>query len=182
MAIATIAAKRTRRRSSLGILRTFVGFDGRIGRLRFFLCTLILVAATLALAAPLIAAYGADYGKTPEETRIWTLWSLALDLLLLYPTLTVTTRRLHDLDRSGWWNLPLLLPTAANHAATLAGLTGMVENSNRLGDVLRWVEIGVAIVVLVLALIPGTKGNNRYGPSPFDAPRLPMQPAGTPTA
>jgi uncharacterized membrane protein YhaH (DUF805 family) len=51
----------------------------------------------------------------------------------------VTVRRLHDIDRSGWWIFINLIPL-----------------------------IG-AIVLLVFALSEGTPGNNRYGPSPKGA-------------
>src|SRR5215204_5898732 len=58
---------------------------------------------------------------------------------VLIPTLAVTVRRLHDIDRSGWWILIGLVPL-----------------------------IGV-IVLLVFALLDGTPGDNRYGPNPKGA-------------
>ncbi|WP_366146615.1 DUF805 domain-containing protein [uncultured Pseudokineococcus sp.] len=36
--------------------------------------------------------------------------SLALTLALLLPSLAVTVRRLHDIDRTGWWILIALIP------------------------------------------------------------------------
>ena len=60
-------------------------------------------------------------------------------LVVLIPSLAVTVRRLHDIDRTGWWILIGLVPL-----------------------------IG-AIVLLVLALLDGTPGNNRYGPNPKEA-------------
>src|SRR5262249_59241889 len=110
----------------MGFLRAFVGFEGRIGRQTYLLCSLLLIALSIALAVVLISIYGVDFGKTPEETRMWTLWSLAIELVLLYPTLAITIKRLHDLDLSGWWSVVFWLPSAVNYASTLAGLSGTV--------------------------------------------------------
>jgi uncharacterized membrane protein YhaH (DUF805 family) len=157
----------------MGFLRSFVGFDGRIGRLTYFLCSLLLLVFVIAFAAVFFGTYGMDYGKTPEETRIWTFWSLALDLLLLYPTLAITTKRLHDLNLSGWWNLAFWLPSFASYTATLAGLAGTSETPTRLGDVLGWIELGTGIMWLALCLIPGARAANRFGPSPLETPPMP---------
>jgi uncharacterized membrane protein YhaH (DUF805 family) len=60
-------------------------------------------------------------------------------LAILIPSLAVTVRRLHDIDRSGWWILIALVPL-----------------------------IGT-IVLLVFALLEGTPGTNRYGLNPKEA-------------
>ena len=58
-------------------------------------------------------------------------------LAVLLPGLAVAVRRLHDLDRSGWWVLLALIPL-----------------------------IG-AIVLLVWFCARGTEGSNRFGPDPL---------------
>src|SRR5499433_4091035 len=110
----------------MGFLRAFVGFEGRIGRQTYLLCSLLLIALTIAVLVALIATYGVDYGKTPEETRVWTLWSLAIELVFLYPTLAITIKRLHDLDLSGWWSVVFWLPSAVNHASTFTARPTML--------------------------------------------------------
>jgi uncharacterized membrane protein YhaH (DUF805 family) len=57
-------------------------------------------------------------------------------LVLFVPTLAVSVRRLHDIDRSGWWFLLVLVPIVG------------------------------AIVLLVFFLGRGTSGANRFGPPP----------------
>jgi uncharacterized membrane protein YhaH (DUF805 family) len=57
-------------------------------------------------------------------------------LAVLIPTLAVTVRRLHDIDRTGWWILIGLVPLIGG------------------------------IVLLVFALLDGTPGSNQYGPNP----------------
>lgn len=61
-------------------------------------------------------------------------------LVTLIPSLAVAVRRLHDSDRSGFWLLLAFLPL-----------------------------IG-AIWLLVLMIMGGTRGPNRYGPDPVDYP------------
>jgi uncharacterized membrane protein YhaH (DUF805 family) len=60
-------------------------------------------------------------------------------LAVLIPSLAVTVRRLHDIDRTGWWIFINLIPL-----------------------------IGT-IVLLVFAVTDGTPGSNRYGPNPKEA-------------
>jgi uncharacterized membrane protein YhaH (DUF805 family) len=57
-------------------------------------------------------------------------------LVNLIPGLAVWIRRLHDIDRSGWWALLIFLP------------------------ILGW------FALFVFACLDGTRGANRYGPDP----------------
>lgn len=60
-------------------------------------------------------------------------WLLVLvSLIFFLPSLAVTIRRLHDLDRSGGWFWIILVPVAGS------------------------------IVLLVFSLLPGTPGKNRF--------------------
>jgi len=167
----------------MGFLRAFVGFEGRIGRQTYLLCSLLLIALTIAVLVALIATYGVDYGKTPEETRVWTLWSLAIELVFLYPTLAITIKRLHDLDLSGWWSVVFWLPSALNYASTLTGLSGTAESPAMLGTILELLDTGLVVIMWVaLCIIPGSRAANRFGPSPFATPQLPITASGAPAA
>ena len=66
---------------------------------------------------------------------------LVVGLALLLPGLAVAVRRLHDTDRSGWWLLIGLVPLVGG------------------------------IVLLVFFVMGGTRGSNRYGADPKDAPQ-----------
>ncbi len=57
-------------------------------------------------------------------------------LAVIIPSIAVGVRRMHDIDRTGWWLLIAFIPL-----------------------------IGV-IVLLIFALLPGTAGDNKYGPDP----------------
>ena len=58
-------------------------------------------------------------------------------VLCYWPTLAMQIKRWHDLDRSGWYCLLSLIP------------------------------IVVFLVWIIIGLIPGTKGENRFGPDPL---------------
>jgi uncharacterized membrane protein YhaH (DUF805 family) len=61
-----------------------------------------------------------------------------LELGLFLPTLAMSVRRLHDLDRSGWWVLLVLIP------------------------IIGW------IILLIWYCTRGTDGPNRFGPNPLN--------------
>ena len=74
-------------------LRNYATFSGRAARSEFWYWTLF---AFLASAAAGIV----DSALFPTG-----LMAPLVSLLLLLPGLAVSVRRLHDLDRSGWWLL-----------------------------------------------------------------------------
>jgi uncharacterized membrane protein YhaH (DUF805 family) len=76
--------------------------------------------------------------------------------------------RLHDIDHSGWWSLPILLPIAVAYA---------VADSPKLERLPK--EYGYVAVALVFASIAaalyvgfkrGTQGPNRFGRDPLVKP------------
>lgn len=74
--------------------RNYVNFSGRASRSEFWYAILFTFITSIVLSA--LDQTGAIYG----------LWSLATIL----PSLAVTTRRLHDTNRSGWLQLLVLCP------------------------------------------------------------------------
>ncbi len=93
--------------------------------------------------------------------------SLILMLGLLGPGLAVTVRRLHDTNRSGWWILIAVIPyfiLGVLAAGTIAsGSMGAMASVGLLG----LVAMAGAIVLLVFMVLPGTKGDNRFGADPY---------------
>ncbi len=61
-------------------------------------------------------------------------------LAVLLPGLGVSVRRLHDSDKSGWFILIALIPFVGG------------------------------LILLVLMVLPGTPGENRFGPDPLNQP------------
>lgn len=113
----------------LKVLKNYVGFSGRARRKEYWMYSLFTLVALL-LAMILDGVLGLR-GESGVGT-IYTLYAIAT----LLPGLAVSVRRLHDIDRSGWWLLIALVPI-----------------------------IG-AIVLIVFAVTEGTRGDNAYGPDP----------------
>jgi uncharacterized membrane protein YhaH (DUF805 family) len=79
--------------------QNYVNFSGRAARSEFWFWTLFTVLASIATALVDLAVFS-GLGMSPLNT----LFSLGTFL----PSLAVSVRRLHDLDRTGWWLLLLL--------------------------------------------------------------------------
>ena len=83
-------------------LKNYFNFSGRATRSEFwyFMLFLFLFGIVIKLIEVIMGMGIYDSG----------ILSLIYDLALLIPTLAVSTRRLHDTNRSGWWNLIMLVP------------------------------------------------------------------------
>jgi uncharacterized membrane protein YhaH (DUF805 family) len=75
----------------------YANFSGRAPRSEFWFWTLFYCLAGTA-------------AEIVDATIGWPLLSAMFWVATLLPTLAVTIRRLHDLDRSGWWLLLFLIP------------------------------------------------------------------------
>lgn len=106
------------------VLKKYATFSGRAGRPEFWMFTLISFVISIVLAV-----IDSALGTAPV---IGLVYSLAV----LLPGLAVGVRRLHDIDRSGWWLLLALIPILGS------------------------------IVLLVFFALPGAPGENSYGPKP----------------
>ena len=114
--------------------QNYVTFSGRASRSAFWWWVLFQVVASVAIAL----IFGGGHMQMDQASMqmhyqgglVYNLWSLANFL----PALSVGIRRLHDIDKSGWWSLIALVP-----------LVG-------------------AIVLIVWYCQKGTPGANRFGP------------------
>jgi uncharacterized membrane protein YhaH (DUF805 family) len=75
-----------------------------------------------------------------------TLIYFLFDLAIILPSIAVGIRRLHDLDRSGWWILLSLIPIVG------------------------------PIILIIWYCGKGTDGANRFGPDRLDAFSAPISP------
>lgn len=80
----------------------YVIFSGRAARSEYWWFTLFIVIVSIVLGLIDMTIFGSDGILSPLSD----LFSLAT----LLPVLAVTSRRLHDIDRSAWWILLMLLP------------------------------------------------------------------------
>jgi len=105
-------------------IHKYATFDGRAARSEFWWFTLAVVIGNVIFS---IIAGIPGLG----------LISLVYSLAILLPSTAVGVRRLHDLDKTGWLYLVVLVP-----------LLG-------------------ALYLIYLFIQEGTKGENKYGPDPL---------------
>ena len=93
--------------------------------------------------------------------------SALVSLAFILPNIGVTARRLHDRNLSGWWQLAPIVPTIL----LLAMIFTMSVAETAL-VLLSLLAVAVAIWFLIMLILPGTPGPNRFGPDPLrSAPR-----------
>lgn len=159
----------------------YVQFNGRARRSEYWLFFLFQFIVSIALG--LIGAIASL--KAPMEA-VSNLFSLAV----LLPTIAVSVRRFHDINRTGWWvifPLVVLIVTLIVYAVTngpaLAAVMSSVdpqaiqaEDEQAITDLFTamapmflWIGLPTwlaSIVTFVFHVTDGTKGNNRFGPDP----------------
>lgn len=115
----------------------YVNFAGRAQRSAYWWWVLFQVGVGLAIA--LIEGGGSfsSGGGSMKFAVVGGTFSMIWSLINLLPGIAVAVRRLHDLDKSGWWLLIGLIP-----------LVG-------------------AIILLVWFCSSGTGGANRFGADPL---------------
>ena len=88
-------------------LSNYAVFQGRASRSEFWWFELFLVIAYVIIAV-LLAVLGAVLGDSGQIIGSLLYFVFALGVLL--PALGVTIRRLHDVDKSGWWIFISVVP------------------------------------------------------------------------
>jgi uncharacterized membrane protein YhaH (DUF805 family)/ribosomal protein L37AE/L43A len=124
-----------------------LSLTGRVGRLRYMAYTWpIMALSMLGIAAAVLGPLHKQSPNIPLMILVGVLWFwLWLRLMAL---------RLHDVNRSAKWLLALWLLPAVLAAA------GGGQQMIAIGGCLFWV------VALLLNVLPGTDGDNDYGPPP----------------
>jgi uncharacterized membrane protein YhaH (DUF805 family) len=107
--------------------KKYAEFSGRATRTQYWMFVLwnLVVSIVIGILAPLIFS-----------ENIANIIGYLYLLAVIIPSLAILARRLHDIDRSGWWILIGFVPL-----------------------------IG-AIVLIIFAVLDSTPGTNSYGPNP----------------
>lgn len=106
----------------------YVTFSGRAIRSEYWYFVLFMILGQMVL----MIVDGALFPTLPVQPL-----STILTLITIPPSIAVTARRLHDIDKSGWWQLLWCLP------------------------LIGWV------VMIVWLVKPGTASSNRFGSDPL---------------
>ena len=102
----------------------------------------------------------------------WGPLSSLFGLATLVPWLSVTVRRLHDTNRSGWWLFALFAPLVviggAVGMATAAGLTDETDGWMVAMIIVLAIAMFIILIVSLLFMVrEGTPGPNDYGDDPY---------------
>jgi uncharacterized membrane protein YhaH (DUF805 family) len=79
------------------VLKEYANFNGRATRSEFWYFTLVNIFVSL-----IFSVIGASIG--------FPFLSMIYSLVVLLPSIAVATRRLHDIGKSGWWQLLGFIP------------------------------------------------------------------------
>ena len=82
--------------------KRYFDFSGRSCRKEFWLFTLMTMVVGLAIEL----ADGSILDNAPALEALGWVWTAAT----MVPGIAVGARRLHDIDRSGWWQLLWIVP------------------------------------------------------------------------
>ena len=163
-------------------LKRYAEFSGRSRRTEYWAWVLMQVVVWIALwtlfvvvANVTIFTLGDSVDPAALGAGVLILFGLYLLvwLFLLIPSLAVTVRRLHDSNRSGWWVVGPALPYALGWIALIAALGEGKPALSPAAASLAMIAILAfllamlfGVVLLVLTLLDGTPGANKYGPDP----------------
>ncbi len=134
------------------------GHDGRIGRVSFWLgfCAMIAIVSFLgAIAEDAVAGTG-DIGRYVALATILGL--------MIWMQSAVINKRLHDRNRSGMWYFGYgMAPPGFFLWAIYLHASGELEAASILYIL---AALSFTWVLIELGFVPGTAGNNRFGPEP----------------
>jgi uncharacterized membrane protein YhaH (DUF805 family) len=120
-----------------------------------------VIESVLGIRHMIMGTYG------PLSTLLW--------LGTIVPSIAVGVRRLHDVNRPGWWVLLPLIPECLMivmalttvGAVAAGGGTAAAMGGLALTGLLGLITLIGAIVLIVFYVMAGTPGDNRYGPNPY---------------
>lgn len=119
-----------------------------------------------------IASALLEWGEKAVGADDWL--SSIFGLALALPYLAVTVRRLHDINRTGWWLaiLVAILAVAVIVTAVVGTRNDGTAATVTVGMLMILALLGTVVTLFVFAILPGTEGPNRYGPDPYGPSEL----------
>lgn len=118
------------------ITKNYANFSGRARRKEYWMYGLFYVLFMLILVITSAVICAIMEMNSLEIDRVVIFIVICAYLALLIPTLAVLVRRLHDINKSGWWCLISFVP-----------------------------YVGI-IILFIFALLDSTPGRNQYGENP----------------
>jgi uncharacterized membrane protein YhaH (DUF805 family) len=151
-------------------IQKYADFSGRAPRAEFWWYLLAVIVAGIVVR--IIDSILGIHVFGP----IGPLYTL-LCLATIVPSIAVAVRRLHDTGRAGWWILLPLVPYILGIVFGGAAMMGGAATGSAMGMgagfglvmIFMLLALACSIVLIVFYCMPGTPGDNRYGPNPYGA-------------
>lgn len=142
------------------IVEKYADFSGRAPRPEYwwYILGLVIAGVVLSIVESILGLRGMVFGVYGPLTCL-------LMLATIVPSLAVGARRLHDTNRSGWWQLLAWAPYAL--LFLIGPATGNALGALALAGMISIIAMICAIIVLIFMALPGAPGDNRYGPNPY---------------
>lgn len=132
--------------------RRYAEFSGRSRRMEYWMFALLNAIVMVVIFGAMFAMRDVDDVAVDPANPLaiygWMFSGVGVLLLLwflavLVPSIAVSVRRLHDRDMSGWWYLGFVI-----------------------GGLIPYIGLLISLAFLVIMLLPGTPGPNRFGEDP----------------
>ncbi len=131
-----------------GFKAKYATFSGRASRSEYWWFYLAYVLATIAFLIVVLSiitsATSFDEGISSTPFIIIIVVGGLLMIAAFLPAIAIQVRRFHDRNISGWWYLALFI-----------------------GSMIPYVGFLASIAILVISVLPGTEGPNKFGPDPL---------------
>jgi uncharacterized membrane protein YhaH (DUF805 family) len=167
-------------------LKNYANFSGRASRAEFWWFFLFMFVLYFVVWIALVATIGLSAASgSPPSLGVLGAFGIAGIFMLLFwlatiiPTIAVQVRRLHDIDRSGWWiggfylayiaYVVIMFSLIASFQVTPNGAPPDMSATSPL-SLISYLGFGFfvyGITLLVFFCLEGTKGPNRFGDDPY---------------
>jgi uncharacterized membrane protein YhaH (DUF805 family) len=167
-------------------LKRYAEFSGRSARAEFWWFCLFMTIAFMIVWFLVVGSIGGLFaaGADPSSGALQALGGGMIlmglfSLAIIIPSIAVQVRRLHDTNRSGWWlggyyllyavYMALVFSSVMSAAVDPAGAAPPNLGAFGMTMILGLGLFVYFIVLLVFYCLPGTPGQNNYGPDPYGA-------------
>ncbi len=143
----------------IGCFKKYATFQGRANRAEYWWFFLFNLLASIVLS---IVSFEIPF------VSLGTAYSI----ISLFPNMAVSVRRMHDTNHSGWWYFFPMICTVA-FLPVLVMSVFLLDDPSANEDQVMMIPFFVGggavvfwIIYFIFTLLPGTKGENRYGKVP----------------
>ncbi|PDT35818.1 DUF805 domain-containing protein [Rhizobium sp. M10] len=123
----------------------YATFSGRASRSEYwwFMLFYFLTLFVLGFLAGVLSFVTSGSGAASPVSYAVVICGLAI-LAIFLPLISLTVRRFHDRNISGWWYLALVIV-----------------------GIIPYVGVVTGLAIFVISVLPGTEGPNKFGPDPL---------------